>query len=109
MQIEKDTNVAVVVRKSWANLYGVRVFLRDGREIRDSHDASHIIVARILDSTDEKGLWITNTGQKEDDPTVKVKGLLVPWGEIYTVILQQKLSPELWAEAQKMGFLSGSF
>ena len=108
MQIEKNTSVAVVVNKSWANLYGVRAFLRDGREINDKGDASHMILANVLDSRDEHGLWITNTGQEEENPNVKVKGIMIPWNQILTVVLQQKLSPELWSEADKMGFVSGT-
>lgn len=84
------------------------MFLREGREIRDNHDGSHIILASVLDSSDEKGLWITNTGQREKNPSVKVRGIMIPWGEILTVVLDQKLAPELWAEAEKMGFVSGS-
>lgn len=107
MQIEKNTNVAVVVNKSWANLYGVRALLRDGRTLSENSDASHMIFARVLDSRDEHGLWITNTGQQEGDPNVKVKAIMIPWSQILTIVIHQNLSPELWAEAEKMGFVSG--
>jgi len=108
MEIKKDTSIAVVVNKTWANLYGVRMFLRDGNEIKGSHDTSHIVLGRVLNSTDPYGLWITNTGQREADPAVKIKGIMIPWNQILTVVLQQKFSPELWAEAKKMGFVTGS-
>ena len=107
MQIEKNTSVAVVVNRSWANLYGVRAFLRDGREISQNNDGSHMIFAKVLDSRDEHGLWITNAGQEEENPNVKVKGVMIPWNQILTIVLQQQLSPELWSEADKMGFVSG--
>jgi len=106
MNIEINTSVAVVVNKGWANLFGVRAFLREGREIQESHDESHIILARVLDSKDPSGLWITNSGQQEADPKVSVRGIMVPWSAILTIVIRQDLSPELWAEARKFGFVS---
>ena len=106
MDIKKDTDVAVVVSKDWANLFGVRMFLRDGNEIGESHDGSHIILAAVLESTDPYGLWITNSKQKKEDPKAKVKGIMIPWGQILTVVVLQKFSPELWVDAKKLGFVS---
>lgn len=108
MNIKENTSVAVVVNKSWANLYGVRVFLREGREIKESQDESHIIFATVLDPNDAMGLWITNTKQHEADPNTRVKRILIPWHVIQTVVVRQDISPELWAEANKMGFVSGA-
>ncbi len=110
MDIKKGTSIAVIVRKSWANLYGVRVFIREGREIRDSHDDSHILFARLLDSGDACGLWIeTNTGKHESDPSVRLLSLMIPWHEVVSIaVLRDDLYPELWAEAKKLGFVSGA-
>jgi hypothetical protein len=109
MEIKKGTSVAVVVTKSWANLFGVRAFIREGREIGTSHDESHIIRARVLDSGDPWGLWVeTNTAKHESDPSVKLQSIMIPWSAVLSIVLQQDLSPQLWAEATKMGFVSGT-
>jgi hypothetical protein len=109
MEIKKGTSVAVVVRKSWANLYGVRVFIREGREIKESHDETHILFAKLLDSGDPYGLWIeTNTGKRESDPSVRLMSIMIPWSEVVTLaVLRDDLYPEFWAEAKKLGFVSG--
>ena len=75
MKIDKGANVAVVVNRSWANLWGVRVFLRQNetpeREVRG--DDSHLVFAKLLDSEDPNGLWVElNTDRHKKDPTVKV-------------------------------------
>ena len=105
MNLEMSTSVAVVVPKQWANLYGVRAFLRDGKEIK-GEDASHMIFAKVMDSNDPHGLWISNVGQKDDDSTVKVKAFMIPWDQILTVVVMEKLSPDLWAESKRLGFVS---
>jgi hypothetical protein len=108
MEIKKNTSAAVVVRKSWANLYGVRCFIREGREIKESHDESHIILGKVLDADDPRGLWMeTNTGRHETDPSITLQSILIPWREVLTIVLRQDLSPELWSEARRMGFVSG--
>jgi hypothetical protein len=80
MKIDKGTSVAVVINRDWANLHGVRMFLRlnhtPEREIRGV-DNSHVVFARMLDSEDPNGLWIElNTGAHEKDPTVKRSSFL---------------------------------
>jgi hypothetical protein len=108
MEIKKNTSIAVVVKKSWANLYGVRCFIREGREIKDSHDESHIILGKVLDAGDQWGLWMeTNTGKHESDPAVTLQSVMIPWNAVLSIVLRQDLSPELWAEARKLGFVSG--
>jgi hypothetical protein len=52
MKIDKGATIAVVVNRSWANLWGVRIFLRQNetpeREARG--DDSHLVFAKMLDS-----------------------------------------------------------
>ena len=54
MRIEKGTSAAVTVRLNWANLHGVRAFLRQkddnaDRQIRGGDD-SHVIFAKVVDA-----------------------------------------------------------
>jgi len=111
MRLKLNATTAVVVKKSWANLSAIKLFLRDQSpdEIESSEtlrscaplgrtnasvptllaeielpandrpemeltkmeraDESHTIFARVLDDTDERGLWIElNTNEHEKDP-----------------------------------------
>jgi hypothetical protein len=53
------------------------------------------------------GLWIeTNTGKHESDPAMTLQSVMIPWNAVLSIILRQDLSPELWAEARKLGFVS---
>lgn len=108
MHIKKGKSIAVVVRKSWANSYGVRVFIREAREIKTSHDESHILFARLLDSGDPFGLWIeTNTGKHEKDPSVRLLSIMIPWHEVVSIVVARKdLYKEFQAEAKKLGFVT---
>ncbi len=71
MKIDKGTSVAVVINRHWANLQGVRMFLRPEKDIGGA-DESHVVFARMLDSEDPNGLWIElNTAKHKEDSTVK--------------------------------------
>jgi hypothetical protein len=110
MRIEKGTSVAVVINRSWANLHGVRGFLRQNQtpqlEIRGT-DETHIVFAKVLDAEDTKGLWIElNSDKHKDDPSTKRFSLLVPWNQILTIVVGEEFSPEIWEEAKKVGFTS---
>jgi hypothetical protein len=110
MKIDKGTNVAVVVNRHWANLQGVRMFLRHyqdpEREIRGS-DESHVIFADVLDSEDSKGLWIElHTDQHRKDSTVKRLPLFIPWGQVLSIVIAEEFSPAIREEARKIGFVS---
>src|SRR6266849_9578936 len=107
MELKKNTSIAVIVTRDWINRCGVRMFVREGREIPKESD-SHIIFARVLDSQDPHGLWIElHRGKREVDPSVELQGMMIPWGEVLSVVVRENLSPELWNEAKKMGFVSG--
>ncbi|MGB6944370.1 MAG: hypothetical protein WBE37_18355 [Bryobacteraceae bacterium] len=109
MQIPKGKAVAVIVRRDWANLAAVRIFLRQGetppgKQIGGSDD-SHIIFTDVLDADDPKGLWIElNTERHKDDPSVERFPFLVPWAYVLAVVISEKFSPEVYESARKMGF-----
>ncbi len=108
MQIDKDASVAVVVQRTWANLHGVKMFLRPNEnpqlEIRGVDD-SHIIFATILDSEDARGLWIELTGnQQKPDSVTEPFSLLIPWSQVLTVVVAAQFSPAIRQEARKIEF-----
>ena len=108
MQIDKDASVAVVVKRTWANLHGVKMFLRQHEspqaEIRGV-DESHILFATVLDSDDARGIWIELTAnrQKEDSAAERFS-LLVPWRQVLTIVVAEQFSPVIRQEARKIGF-----
>lgn len=108
MQIEKGTSVAVVVNRDWANLRGVRLFLRQNQSPDQEiggDDVSHIIFAKVLDGDDSRGLWVElNTDQHLTNQSVKRQSFLIPWNEVLTIVLAEKFSPAIWEEAKKTGF-----
>lgn len=108
MQIDKNASIAVVVRRTWANLHGVKMFLRPQdspqSEIRGV-DESHILFATVLDSDDARGVWIGLTNDKQEpDSTVGRVSMLVPWSEVLTIILAEQFSAAIRQEARKIGF-----
>lgn len=108
MQIEKDASIAVVVKRSWANLHAVRMFLRkDGdpeEEIRGV-DESHILFATVIDSGGDRGVWIELIADRQErDAAVERFRLLVPWSEVLTVVVTDEFSPAIRREARRIGF-----
>jgi hypothetical protein len=104
MNIPKDASVAVVVNRNWANLQGVRMFLRPEKKIEGT-DESHVIFARVLDSEDEHGLWIElNTAKQEEDAAVKRFQFLIPWSQIVTIVVGEELSAHAPERVHKIGF-----
>ncbi|MGE5818335.1 MAG: hypothetical protein ACM37Z_09955 [Deltaproteobacteria bacterium] len=104
MNIVKGANVAVVVNRHWANLQGVRMFLRPEREI-EGRDESHVVFARMLDSEDDHGLWIElNTAKHEQDPAVKRFQFLIPWSQVISVVVAEEFSAAIQEQAQKIAF-----
>ena len=108
MKIDKGTSVAVIVRRNWANLAGVRIFLRHNanpeREIRGSDD-SHIITGKMLDSEDRNGLWVElNTEKQSEGSNEKRASFFIPWTEVVTVVVGEDFSPAIREEARKIGF-----
>lgn len=88
MRLKQNSATAIVVKKSWANLQAIRLFLRDcpSCEIQ-SADESHLVLARVLDDTDERGLWIElNTTKHQDDPFIELNALMIPWHAVLGVV-----------------------
>jgi hypothetical protein len=106
MQIAKNTSVAMIVKRTWANLHGVRMFLRHHdnptTEIRGV-DESHIIFATVLDSEDASGVWIALPADKQK-PESPMFSLLVPWSQVLTIVVGEQFSPAIRREARKIGF-----
>ncbi|MGA2148190.1 MAG: hypothetical protein ABSH49_24850 [Bryobacteraceae bacterium] len=108
MQLDKDACIAVVVKRTWANLHGVKMFLRQQEspqtEIRGV-DESHIIFATVLDSDDARGVWIElAANEQKPDSAVERFSILVPWSQILTIVVAGQFSPAIRREARKIGF-----
>jgi len=108
MQIDKNASVAVVVKRAWANLHGVRMFLRPREnpqaEIRGVDD-SHILFATVLDPDDARGVWIELTAEQQKLSSAKVRfSLLIPWNQILAIVVADQFSPAMRQEARKIGF-----
>lgn len=104
MQIKKNVNIAVVVRKSWARLEGIKLFLRPPDDVKGTDD-SHVIFARVLDSQDDRGFWIElNTTKHRQDPSAQRYAFMIPWQEVLAIVIAKDFSPALEKEAQIMGF-----
>ena len=105
MRLKQNSTTAIVVRKSWANLQAIKLFLsvRPLDEIQ-SPDDSYVIFARVLDDTDERGLWIEiNTAAHEKDPAVELQALLIPWHAVQAVVVADNLTSAI-EQARKLGF-----
>jgi hypothetical protein len=103
MRLKQNSATAIAVKKSWANLQAIKLFLRDcpSCEIQ-SVDESHLIFARVLDDADPRGLWIElNTTKHETDPA-ELDALMVPWHAVLGVVVANDLA-EAAAEAEKAG------
>jgi len=96
---------AVVVKKSWADLQAIRQFLCNGATAEASPpDEGETIFARVLDDTDERGLWIElNTRRHAKDPCVELQALMIPWDSVLAVVVGDELCPAQ-REAEKLGF-----
>src|SRR5271166_3433823 len=106
MQIDKNSNVAVIVKRTWANLHGVRIFMSENpqAEIRGV-DESHILFAKVLDAEDGRGVWIeVRRGQQTEASSGEQFRLLIPWSEILALVVAKEFSPAIRQEARKIGF-----
>jgi hypothetical protein len=108
MQIDKKTSVAIVVKRDWVNLHGVKTFLRPQEspqtEMRGV-DESHILFATVLDAEDARGIWIEVAAAKpEPDSAAEQFTLLIPWREVLTIVVAKQFSAAIRQEARKIGF-----
>ena len=66
-------------------------------------DDSHTIFARVLDDTDERGLWIElNTNGHEKDPAVELQALMIPWHAVLAVVIGNDFASVV-EESHKVG------
>ena len=106
MQIEKGSTVAVVVKRAWANLHGVRMFLHENpqAEIRGM-DESHVLFAKVLEAEDSKGVWIEVEQRKPEQEGGVVQFIvLIPWSEVFALVVGNEFSSAIRQEARKIGF-----
>jgi hypothetical protein len=107
MQIDKGASIAVVVKRMWVNLHGVKMFVRPDEspqtEIRGV-DESHILFATVLDADDARGIWIELTADKNKPEAEARISLLVPWSEVLTIVIARQFSAAVRQEARKIGF-----
>src|SRR5215472_11605067 len=106
MQIDEDSSVAVIVKRAWANLYGVRLFLHENpiTEIRGV-DESHVLFAKVLDAEDARGVWIEVARRKRaEDSTTEQFRIMIPWSEVLALVVGKEFSPAIRQEARKIGF-----
>jgi hypothetical protein len=105
MRLKQNSTNAVVVRRSWANLQGIKLFLRDCPVCEiEAADDSHVIFARALDDSDERGLWIElNTAQHARDAAVELKAMMIPWSAVLAVVCANEFAGSV-KEARELGF-----
>ena len=108
MQIDKGASVAVVVTRTWANLHGVKLFLRRDEatqtDIRGVDD-SHILFARVLDAADAAGVWIETAPDKRgENPAAGSIKMLSPWRHVLTIVAAEQFSAAIRQEARRIGF-----
>ena len=107
MQIDKGANVAVAVNRSWANLHGVKMFLRRDEAQTDIRgvDESHILFAKVLDAADSIGVWIEiQTEKRGEAPASDGVRMLIPWSQVLTIVVAEKFSPAIRQEARRIDF-----
>ncbi len=108
MKLDKGASVAVVVNRTWANLHGVKMFLRSQEssqaDIRGV-DESHVLFAKVLDAEQAAGLWIeVHPGKDTQDSALEPVSMLIPWLQVLTIVVAQQFSPSTRQEARRIGF-----
>jgi len=108
MNIDKGSSAAVVVSKAWANLHGVKLFLRSGggsqTDIRGM-DESHVLFAKVLEAEDSTGVWIeVQTDKHGEDLAIGAVRMLIPWRQVLAIVVAEKFSPAIRQEARRIGF-----
>jgi len=104
MRLKQNSTTAIVVKKSWANLQAIKLFLRDcpSCEIQSADDG-HLIVARVLDDTDQRGLWIElNSTKHANDPSTELSALMIPWHSVLGIVTAKDFARAA-EEAQQAG------
>lgn len=99
MRLKMNALTAVVVRKSWANLQAIQMFLGD-RPSAETADDSHTLLARVLDDSDLRGLWIElDTDIDLPNAPAERPALMIPWHEVLAVIVANNLPERLRSQS----------
>lgn len=89
--LPKNVTATIVISRPWANLAGVRWFLRRGAtadSIGSQNEVGHALIARILDGEDHHGLCVElNTEAHSKNPAIPKFTLLIPWLYVLAVVL----------------------
>jgi len=98
-------DVALAVQHSWANLYAVRLLIRENPAFEiAAKDDSHLIFGKVLDGTHPHGVWIELRSEPKQGETLGRGALLIPWYAILAIGLTETLTPELWQSPKRVGF-----
>jgi hypothetical protein len=108
MKIPQNSSAAIVVERDWANLAGVRLFLRKyqepAKEVKGS-DSTHLLLAKIVDAEDRHGLWVELCSDKAAALQGKPLTLMIPWNKITAIALTEDWTPALEEEMRQIGFV----
>ena len=110
MHLDKNASAAVVVKRTWANLHGVKMFLRQDEaqqsDIRGV-DESHILFAKVIDAEDATGVWIdVHSDKQKGSPAPDRFRMLIPWSQVLAIVVsdQDQFSQAIRQQARKIGF-----
>jgi hypothetical protein len=99
MRLKMNALTAVVVRKSWAHLQAIQMFLHD-RPSAETADDSYTLLARVLDDSDARGLWIElESAQDLPDASADRPALMIPWQEVLATIVSNDLPERLRSQS----------
>jgi|ERR1700758_2096206 hypothetical protein len=104
MRLKLNSATAIAVKKSWANLQAIKLFLRGCPTCEiESADDGHLIMARVLDDSDDHGLWIElNTAKHETDPSAELDALMIPWHAVLGIVKAKDLG-DITRQAKELG------
>jgi len=92
VEIAKHTRATVIVSSEWRNVGAVKLLI--GSDNPDSvEDGSSVLDAEILDSIDDRGLWIELNGGQTKWPDRPAQKLMIPWKFVLAILLQPDLKP----------------
>jgi hypothetical protein len=75
------------------------MFLRD-RPSAETSDDSCTLLARVLDDSDPRGLWIELDTEKDlPDASAERPALMIPWHEVISVIVAKDLPERLRSQS----------
>jgi len=68
-------------------------------------DESHTLFGTVVDSDDSGGVWIALPADKQEpDDAVGRISLLIPWSQVFTIVVAEHFSAANRQEARRIGF-----